>query len=188
MEVQVCLCCLESFPAHLNPLEVLVLKSQLDSVFRGDTDSPTLLFSPQRHSGSSKPGILLRVHPATEDETAGSPRTDTESRVKLFASRFFLRHYGLQRLSGGTVRPLRPVCLDRVVLGARSRQNLRRAGAERFTAALLALCGPGQTLLAREGDPLLLPQEDPVQVRGVTVPTFNTAFHPPVIQGLIGKF
>uniref|UniRef100_A0A4W6G6L5 Peroxisomal ATPase PEX6 n=1 Tax=Lates calcarifer TaxID=8187 RepID=A0A4W6G6L5_LATCA len=125
MAVQVELCCLESFPSHLSPLDALILKSHLDS-----------------------------------EETS-------RSRVRLYTSRFFLRHHGLQRLgSSGTVRALEPVSLDRVVLGARSRQSLRWAGAEQFTGGLLELCRPGQWLLARQGDPLLLPRhlrEDPGQ-------------------------
>ncbi|TMS23327.1 Peroxisome assembly factor 2 [Larimichthys crocea] len=82
-----------------------------------------------------------------------------------------MRHHGLQRLgSTGTVRALQPVDLDRVVLGARSRQSLRWTGSEPLTGGLLELCGPGQWLLARQGDPLLLPRhplqgEDPGQVQ-----------------------
>uniref|UniRef100_A0A8P4KA74 Peroxisomal ATPase PEX6 n=1 Tax=Dicentrarchus labrax TaxID=13489 RepID=A0A8P4KA74_DICLA len=80
-----------------------------------------------------------------------------------------MRLRGLQRVgSTGTVRALEPVSLDRVVLGARSRQSLRWAAGERFTGGLLELCRPGQWLLARQGDPLLLPRhpllgEDPGQ-------------------------
>lgn len=166
MAAQVELCCLESFPSHLNPLDVLILKCHLDSVFQNDTDPPTVLFTPQR-----SPGILLRVHPTTEEETAGC-RDESRSRVRLFTSRLFMRHHGLQRLgSTGTVRALEPVGLDRVVLGARSRQSLRWASAGRFCSGLLELCRPGQWLLARQGDPLLLPRhlgEDPGQVRSGT--------------------
>lgn len=171
------LCCLDSFPAHLSPLDGLMLKPHLDSVLQEETDPPTVLFTPQRCQASGRPGILLRVHPATEEEVArcggrNSPEADTESgqRLRLFASRFFLRHHDLQRRgSTGSVRALEPVRLDRVVLGARSRQALRWAGAELFTGGLLELCGDGQWLLARQGDPLLLPRhpllgEDPVQV------------------------
>ncbi|XP_044045251.1 peroxisome assembly factor 2 isoform X2 [Siniperca chuatsi] len=163
MAAQVELCCLESFPSHLSPLDVLILKCHLDSVFQNDNDPPTVLFTPQRPQRSGRPGILLRVHPTTEEETAdcgggNSPRAESGSRVRLFTSRHFLRHHGLQRLgSTGTVRALEPVSLDRVVLGARSRQSLRWAGAERFSGGLLELCRPGQWLLARQGDPLLLP-------------------------------
>ncbi|CAJ1054162.1 peroxisome assembly factor 2 isoform X3 [Xyrichtys novacula] len=177
MAVQVECVCLESFPSHLSPLDGLMLTCHLDSVFRDDTDPPVLLFTPHRPQGSGKPGILLRVHPTTE-ETVGcravnSPRAEfTGSRVRLFTSRLFLRLHGLQQrpVSTGTVRALEPVSLDRVVLGARSRQSLRWAGAERFTARLLEVCRPGQWLLARQGDPLLLPGhpppgEDPGQVK-----------------------
>lgn len=171
MAAQVELCCLESFPPHLSPLDVLILKSHLDSVFQYNTDPPTILFTPQR-----PPGILLRVHPTTEEETAGCgtgkpPRDESGSRVRLFTSRLFMRHHGFQRLgSTGTVRALEPVSLDRVVLGARSRQSLRWASAGRFCSGLLELCRRGQWLLARQGDPLLLPRhlllgEDPGQVR-----------------------
>ncbi|XP_022616383.1 peroxisome biogenesis factor 6 isoform X1 [Seriola dumerili] len=195
MAVQVELCCVESFPSHLSPLDGLILRSQLDSVFQNDTDPPTVLFVPQRPQSSGGPGILLCVHPTTEEETAGcggrnSPRADTESRsrVRLYTSRFFLRHHGLQRLgSSGTVRALEPVSLDRVVLGARSRQSLRLAGAEQFTGGLLELCRPGQWLLARQGDPLMLPRhpllgEDPGQQQLLDLLVLECS---PVTQGRI---
>uniref|UniRef100_A0A3Q3K0K2 Peroxisomal ATPase PEX6 n=1 Tax=Monopterus albus TaxID=43700 RepID=A0A3Q3K0K2_MONAL len=84
MATQAELCCLESFPSHLSPLDVLMLESHLDSVFQKATVPPTVLFSPQRSQGSGRPGILLRVHPTTEEEMAGwgetnSRRADTES-------------------------------------------------------------------------------------------------------------
>ncbi|XP_070844214.1 peroxisomal ATPase PEX6 isoform X1 [Chaetodon trifascialis] len=176
MTAQVELCCLENFPSHLSPLDMLMLQSHLGSVFQNDSDPPTVLFTPQRPRGSGRPGILLRVHTTTEEETAGcggakSTRAESGTRVRLFTSRLFMRHHGLQRLgSTGTVRPLEPVSLDRVVLGARSRQSLRWAGAEQFTGGLLELCRAGQWLLARQGEPLLLPPhpllgEDPAQVQ-----------------------
>lgn len=160
------LCCLEAFPSHLSLLDVLIQESHLGSVFQTDTDPPTALFTPHRSQGPDKLRILLRLHATTEEETAGSG-----GRVRLFASRFFLRHHGFQ-LHGctGTVRALEPVRLDRVVIGARSRQSLRWAGSEHFTGGLLDLCRPGQWLLARQGDPLLLPRHlllgaEPAQVR-----------------------
>uniref|UniRef100_A0A8C2YVN2 Peroxisomal ATPase PEX6 n=1 Tax=Cyclopterus lumpus TaxID=8103 RepID=A0A8C2YVN2_CYCLU len=175
MAAQVELCCLESFPSHLSPLDVLVLQTQLDSVFQNDADPPTALFTPQRPRGSGGPGILLRVHPTAEEEIAGygggnAPRAESGSRVRVFTSRFFLRHHGFEGLgsSTGTLRAMEPIPLDRLVLGARSRQSLHWAGAECFTGGLLELCRPGQWLLARQGDPLLLPRhpllgEDPGQ-------------------------
>ncbi|XP_034414646.1 peroxisome assembly factor 2 isoform X2 [Cyclopterus lumpus] len=177
MAAQVELCCLESFPSHLSPLDVLVLQTQLDSVFQNDADPPTALFTPQRPRGSGGPGILLRVHPTAEEEIAGygggnAPRAESGSRVRVFTSRFFLRHHGFEGLgsSTGTLRAMEPIPLDRLVLGARSRQSLHWAGAECFTGGLLELCRPGQWLLARQGDPLLLPRhpllgEDPGQVQ-----------------------
>ncbi|XP_068444764.1 peroxisomal ATPase PEX6 isoform X1 [Clinocottus analis] len=174
MAAQVELCCLESFPSHLSPLDVLVVQAQLDSVFQNDADPPTALFTPQRPQGSGGPGILLRVHPATEEEISGygGGNSPSASRVRVFTSRFFLRHHGFQGPGSGTgtLRALEPIPLDRLVLGARSRQSLHWAGAERFTGGLLELCRPGQWLLARQGDPLLLPRhpllgEDPGQVQ-----------------------
>uniref|UniRef100_A0A669DR36 Peroxisomal ATPase PEX6 n=1 Tax=Oreochromis niloticus TaxID=8128 RepID=A0A669DR36_ORENI len=175
MAVQVELGYLETFPSHLSPLDVLMLKPHLDRVFLNDTDPPTVLFTPEGPQGSGRTGILLRVHQTTEEETADGvtcPTANTESapRVRLFTSRLFLRHHGLQQFRGtGTVRAMEPVSLDRVVVGARSRQSLRLAGSEQFSDRLLELCRPGHWLLARQGDPLLLPRhtilgEDPGQV------------------------
>nr|XP_046232900.1 peroxisome assembly factor 2 isoform X1 [Scatophagus argus] len=188
------LCCLESFPAHLSPLDVLMSKSHLDSVFQNDTDPPTVLFTPLRPQGSRTSGILLRVHPTTEENHQGvagkSPRTESGSRVRLFTSRLFMRHHGFQRLcSTGTVRAMDPISLDRVVLGARSRQSLRWAGADKFTAGLMELCRPGQWLLVRQGDPLLLPRhpllgEDPGQVQQQLLDLLVLDCSP-VIQGRI---
>ncbi|XP_030598773.1 peroxisome assembly factor 2 [Archocentrus centrarchus] len=173
MAVQVELSCLETFPSHLSPLDVLMFKSHLDSVFLKHTDPPIVLFTPKRPQGFGRSGIFLRVHQTTEEDTADCPRVDPESarRVRLFTSRFFLRHHGLQRFrSTGTVRAAEPVSLHRVILGACSRQSLRLTGAERFTGRLLELCRSGHWLLARQGDPLLLPRhptlgEDPGQVQ-----------------------
>lgn len=176
MAVQVELSFLESFPPRLSPLDGLLLNSHLDSVFQNNTDPPTVLFTPQQPQVWERTGILLRVHPTTEEEIVscgGAGLADGESvrRVRLFTSRYFLRHHRLQRLKcAGTIRPLEPVSLDRVVLGARSRQSLRWAGTEQFTGGLLELCRGVQWLLARQGDPLLLPHhpllgEDLTQVR-----------------------
>ncbi|XP_070409800.1 peroxisomal ATPase PEX6 [Nothobranchius furzeri] len=164
MAAQVELVCLDRFPSHLSPVDVLMLNSHLVSVLQNYPAPPTVLFVPQQPLVSRRTGILLRVHPTTEEEISGcggggdSPLSVSEPRVRLFTSRHFLRHYRLQPLGGtGTVRVLEPVKLDRVVLGARSRQSLHWAGTEQFTGGLLELCRAGQWLLARLGDPLLLP-------------------------------
>ncbi|XP_034535362.1 uncharacterized protein LOC117809962 [Notolabrus celidotus] len=177
MAAQAELCCLEGFPSHISPLDVLILRSHLDLVLQRDTDPQTVLFTPQtvlftphRPPGSRRTDLLLRVHQTTEEETLGCspPQTESGTRVLLFTSPLFLEHHSLQRSgSTGTVRALEPVCLDRVVLGARSRQTYSWAKSERFTRGLLDLCGPGQGLLARRGDPLpggtLLRGQDPGQ-------------------------
>ncbi|XP_029931991.1 peroxisome assembly factor 2 [Myripristis murdjan] len=178
MAAQVELCCLESFPSHLNLLDVLLLKPHWNALFSDKTDAPTAVFTPHRArlpGKARKLGILLCVYPSTEELTGsgggGGPDSDSDkNHIRLFTSRFFLRHYGLQRLGGGALRPLPPVSLDRVTLGARSRQSFRWAGSDRFSSGLLALSCPGQCVLAREGDPLLLPRhpllgEDPAQVQ-----------------------
>lgn len=169
--VQAELCCLDTFPSRLCLLDVLIIKPHLDSVWQHDTDTPTVLFTPQRAQGCNRTGILLRLHPTTEVEIStcgGRTNPSGGSDLRLFTSRYFLQHHRLQ--SSGTVRLLDPVRLDRVVLGARSRRSLRWAGAEQFTGGLLELCRSGQPVLARQGDPLLLPQhplfgEDQRQVR-----------------------
>lgn len=78
------------------------------------------------------------------------------------------------------MRPVEPLPLDRVVLGAPSHRSLRWAAAERFPAGLLELCGPGRWLLARQGEPLLLPGEEPGQ--WVELQVLDCS---PVSQGLI---
>uniref|UniRef100_A0A8D3CJC1 Peroxisomal ATPase PEX6 n=1 Tax=Scophthalmus maximus TaxID=52904 RepID=A0A8D3CJC1_SCOMX len=191
MAVQVELCCVDSFPAHLSPLDALMLQSHLDVVFQRDTDPPTVLFTPQRPQGRGRADVLLRVHPTADEETAGCGErlvdSESRSRVRLLVSRVFLRHHGLPRLGGaGTVRPLEPVPLDTVVLGARSRQSLRWAGAGQFTGALLELCGPGQWLLARQGDPLLpAPRHPPLEEEPGQLWDLSVLSCSPVTQGRI---
>ncbi|KAE8299952.1 hypothetical protein D5F01_LYC00076 [Larimichthys crocea] len=108
MEAQVELWRADRFPAHLSPLDVFVFRSQLDSVFRSDADPPTVLFTPQRPPhGPGRPGILLRVHPAPEEQTADWAGAESRSRVRIFTSRFFMRHTGC---SGSAARALSGLC------------------------------------------------------------------------------
>ncbi|XP_061843942.2 peroxisomal ATPase PEX6 isoform X3 [Nerophis lumbriciformis] len=157
MAAQVELLCLASFPPDVSPLDVLLSKSQLSSLFHDDQDPPTLLFTPRRPTPSRTPAILVRVQALSEKEAAGSGGSHVpQGRVRLFASGFFLRRHGLLAAgSGGTVRPVVPVSIDRVVLGARSRPCLDRDNVVRLTANLLELCRPGRCLLARQGEPLV---------------------------------
>lgn len=163
MAVQIQLSCLENFPAHISPLDVLALAPYLESVFQHGTNQPTVLFTPNQPQICDRTDILLQVHPTSMEEISSAGgrsclTADSESgRVRFFISQYFLKHYRFQRCScAGTVRPLEPVSLDRVVLGARSRQSLRWAGGEQFTGGLLELCRLGQEPLARQGDPLFL--------------------------------
>uniref|UniRef100_A0A3B5LYC1 Peroxisomal ATPase PEX6 n=1 Tax=Xiphophorus couchianus TaxID=32473 RepID=A0A3B5LYC1_9TELE len=164
MAVQIQLSCLENFPAHISPLDVLALESDLESVFQHGTNQPTVLFTPNQPQLCDRAGILLQVHPTTMEEISSAGGSscltaDSESglRVRFFTSQYFLKHFRFQRCSyAGTIRPLEPVSLDRVVLGARSRQSLCWAGREQFTGGLLELCHLGQEPLARQGDPFLL--------------------------------
>lgn len=162
------LCCLECFPAHLGPLDVLLAASRFPSLFQDDNDPPTVLFRPQRPQGSALPALLLRVHPTAEEGSAARSR----GRVRLYTSRLFMRFHRLGGLdTTGTVRAAKPVQLERVVLGARSRPSLRGA-AGHLIGRLHHLCPRSQPLLARRGEPLLLPLapgEEPEQVGGVRV-------------------
>ncbi|XP_024145407.1 peroxisome assembly factor 2 isoform X2 [Oryzias melastigma] len=192
MALEVQLCSLEEFPSHLSPLEVLLLQTHLDSVFQNASDSPTVLFAAQQPQLSGRTGILLRVHGTTEEEVSGCggaslPAGSGETTLRLFTSRFFLRHH---RLKGtGFIRPMEPVSLDRVVIGARSKQSLCWAGAKQFSAGLTELCRGEEWLLARQGDPLLLPLhpllgEDPEQVRQLLM-ELQVLDCSPVTQGRI---
>ncbi|XP_061888682.1 peroxisomal ATPase PEX6 isoform X2 [Entelurus aequoreus] len=166
MAAQVELLCLASFPPDVSPLDVLLSKSQLSSFFHDDQDPPTLLFTPRRPAPSRTPAILVRVQALSEKEATGSGGSHVpQGRVRLFASGFFLRRHGLRAAgSGGTVRPVVPVSIDRVVLGARSRPCLDRDNVVRLTANLLELCRPGRCLLARQGEPLVEEESGQVEL------------------------
>lgn len=160
------LCSLEPFPSLLSPADVILHTSHLDSVFGQGSDPPTVIFTPQRPRSTGPPAIVVRVQPSAEGEV-----NESGSELRLFASPRFMQRHGLGTRAAGTVRPVEPLPLDRVVLGAPSYRSLRWAAAERFPAGLLELCGPGRWLLARQGEPLLLPAEEPGQVsQGRDVP------------------
>ncbi|XP_029706469.1 peroxisome assembly factor 2 isoform X3 [Takifugu rubripes] len=175
------LCCTDSFPPHLSPLDVLLSTSWFHLLFQNNNDSQTVLFSLQRPYGSTIQTILLRVHPTNEEGTTAK----SQSRIRLHTSRLFMRYHGLYGLDcTGTVRATEPVKLDRVVLGARSRQSHRWATAGQFTCRLHELCRRQQLLLARRGEPLLLtlnplPGEESEQVELLVLDCS------PVMQGQI---
>lgn len=172
MAVQVAeLCSLDTFPSPLSPADVLLSTSHLDSVLGHGSDPPTVLFTPQQPRSTGPPSLLVRVYPAD-----GGEKNESCSDLRLFASRRFMQHHGLGSRVAGTVRPVEPLPLDRVVLGAPSHRSLRWAAAQRFLAGLLELSGPESWLLARQGEPLLLPGEEPGQVSPV-------GFFPGVLKG-----
>ncbi|XP_061687069.1 peroxisomal ATPase PEX6-like isoform X9 [Syngnathoides biaculeatus] len=148
---------LEAFPPHLSPLDVLVSRWQLSSLFPRDrSDPPTVLFIPRRTTARA-PAVLFRVLAVSDQEAAlfggaagGAPSPSSEPRVRLFASGLFLRLRGLPAAgSSGTVRPVAPVSLDEVVLGVRGDD------ADRLAAKLLELCRSECCVLARQGEPLV---------------------------------
>uniref|UniRef100_A0A4W4HHW5 Peroxisomal ATPase PEX6 n=1 Tax=Electrophorus electricus TaxID=8005 RepID=A0A4W4HHW5_ELEEL len=148
--------CLEPFPARLHPLHVAVSESQFARTFSssgGATRALLLSCGP-----STKACVLVCARAASEDEVperAGRVRGDA---LALYVSKAFLQHHGVQEDARGTARLLQPLPLSRVVIGARTRPSFRWACSSHFADALhvLASCR-GQTLLARQGDALLLP-------------------------------
>ncbi|KAM6972481.1 peroxisomal ATPase PEX6 [Aplochiton taeniatus] len=151
--------CLESFPTHLNPLNVLVLESQFRYAFPNSTEpSSTILFTSPTLK-DVKSGILLCAHVTTEEETPESGGADVNNTtLKLYTSSLFLRHHCLPDHIRGAIRLLSPLALSKVVIGARNRQSFKWANSHKFSNGLLVLAScQGHRMLARQGDSLLLP-------------------------------
>ncbi|XP_043079462.1 peroxisome assembly factor 2 [Puntigrus tetrazona] len=147
--------CLEDFPSHVHPLHVLINKSQFAQKFPDHT-GPTyaLLLSLTDSQSPSNRGFLVCAHATSEEETD----VNIPTCVAVYVSRYFLRHYGLKEHSPGTLRPQSLLPLKKIVIGARTKQSFKWASSEKFSNALLILAScHGQTLLARQGDALLLP-------------------------------
>ncbi|XP_067115756.1 peroxisomal ATPase PEX6 isoform X1 [Osmerus mordax] len=159
MAAQVELSCLETFPAHLNPLHVLVFESQFRYAFPNCTEpSTTIFFSSQKLQSLGKSGILLCAHATTDEETPGCGADVNNKTLQLYTSKLFFKHHGLQLNTRGAIRLLSPLALSKVVIGARTRQCFKWATSEKFSNGLLVLAScQGQRLLAREGDSLLVP-------------------------------
>ncbi|XP_057181332.1 peroxisomal ATPase PEX6 isoform X2 [Triplophysa rosa] len=147
--------CLDEFPSHIHPLHVLVNKSTFTQHFP-NCNGPThaLLFSPMDDQSSSKRRFVVCVHVTAEDET----NVNTHTCLNVYVSRCFLRHYDLNEHSHGSVRPQPLLPLKRIVIGARTKQSFRWASSEKFSSGLLVLTScHTHTLLARQGDVLLIP-------------------------------
>ncbi|XP_061087067.1 peroxisomal ATPase PEX6 isoform X1 [Conger conger] len=172
MAAMIQLVCLDVFPSHINPLHVLVSKYQFSHLFPNIGESTcVLLLSTQRRNSPSRADILLCAHLTTEEETPECrPVADYSTPLKLYTSKNFYRHYGFPLDTEGTVRLTSPVGLSKIVIGARSRQTFKWASSDKFSNGLLILAScQKQTLLARQGDVLLLPYhplfgEDAAQV------------------------
>ncbi|KAJ8366128.1 hypothetical protein SKAU_G00149590 [Synaphobranchus kaupii] len=154
------LCCLDTFPTQINLLHVLVSKYQFSHLFPNIGESTCVfLLSARRPQSPSRAGILLCAHLTTEEETPECRPIDNYSTpLKLYTSKNFHRHYGFAPDTEGTVRLTSPVGLSKIVIGARSRQAFKWASSDKFSNGLLILAScQKQTLLARQGDVLLVP-------------------------------
>ncbi|XP_056442610.1 peroxisomal ATPase PEX6 isoform X1 [Gadus chalcogrammus] len=152
------LSCLDTFPTHMNPFDVLINKSQFQYAFPEYTDvhsgSVTVLFTVGQQKNRSKSRLLLCAHPTVDDSPGPEDRNKP---IILLVSRLFLRHHDLQHKSAGAVRLFPTSFLSKVVIGAKSKHSFKWASSANFSTGLQVLASDGQTLLAREGDKLLLP-------------------------------
>lgn len=175
--------CLDDFPSHIHPLHVLINKSHFTQKFPDYTE-PTyaLLFSPTDLQSPCNRGFLVCAHITPEEETD----VNTNTCLAVYASRSFLKHYWLKEHSLGTVRPQPLLPLKRIVLGARTKQSFKWACSEQFCSGLLVLLScPGQTLLARQGDSLLLPFHHSLGAAHAQMSEVLVLECTPVSQGMI---
>ncbi|XP_048843762.1 peroxisome assembly factor 2 isoform X2 [Brienomyrus brachyistius] len=159
MAVQVELACLDTFPSHLNPLHLLASKSHFCRLLqRSDESAYVLVFSRKRQSPSSS-DMFFCVHLTTEGEAMGSEEAVSyDAPLKLYTSTLFHRHYGLQHGAMGSVRLISPIGLEKIVIGAGSRQSFKWATSDSFSNGLLVLAScQKHAILARQGDALLVP-------------------------------
>uniref|UniRef100_A0A3B4CXG0 Peroxisomal ATPase PEX6 n=1 Tax=Pygocentrus nattereri TaxID=42514 RepID=A0A3B4CXG0_PYGNA len=153
--------CLEHFPAHLHPLRVAVSKLQFTRVFPSCSElSCALMLTVRETQPSRKSGFLVCAHVTAEEQIDGSALSacSNDSALGVYVSKTFLLHYELQENMRGTVRPLQLLPLNRIVIGARTKQSFKWASSEKFSSVLLVLAScHKQTLMARQGDVLVLP-------------------------------
>ncbi|TSK53638.1 Peroxisome assembly factor 2 [Bagarius yarrelli] len=152
------LLCLDQFPTDLHPLQVVVHKFQLTQVFSNLSEtSCALLLSCQETQPFTKSPLLVSAH-ITSGELPDCTSHGENSTLAVYVSKTFLIHYCFQEGRTGIARILQPLPLHRIVLGARTKHSFRWASSEEFSSFLLVLAScPGQTLLVRGGDPLILP-------------------------------
>lgn len=150
------LVCLDQFPPDLHPLQAVVRKLQLTQVFSDCTEtSCALLLSCQKTF--TKSAVLVSAHVTAEELSDWTVHSNT-STLAVYVSKIFLSHYNFQEEKSGFARILKLLPLDKIVIGARTKQSFKWASSEEFSSFLLVLAScPGQTLLVRRGDPLILP-------------------------------
>ncbi|XP_026092267.1 peroxisome assembly factor 2 isoform X2 [Carassius auratus] len=155
MAAPVKLQCLDDFPTHIHPLHVLINKTQFTQKFPGYTGSTyALLLSLIDQQSPCNRGFLVCAHATPDEETD----VNIPTCLAVYVSISFLKHYGLKEHSPGTIRPQSLLPLKKIVIGARTKQSFKWASSEKFSNALLILAScHGQTLLARQGDALLIP-------------------------------
>ncbi|MCI4383561.1 hypothetical protein PGIGA_G00027780 [Pangasianodon gigas] len=150
--------CLDQFPPDLHPLQAVVCKSQLTQLFSNCTEtSCVLLLSCQEPQLFTKSAVLVCAH-ITAEELPDSTVHSHTSTLAIYVSKTFLSHYSFQEEKPGIARILQLLPLDKIVIGARTKQSFRWASSEEFSSFLLVLAScPGQTVLVRRGDTLILP-------------------------------
>lgn len=147
--VRVELCCLQPFPADINPLDALLSRDQLEAVFGTDTEPQAVLFTPDRAYSCRSLGLLLTVHGTELEQRLGG----VDSVVQLWVSPLLLSL--CRDLKTGTVQVLDPVALDRVVLGVRGRSRPSSAPDQSLSGLQQQLCGPLLHSLVQTGLPLI---------------------------------
>lgn len=150
--------CVDQFPPDLHPLQVFVRKSQLTQMFSNGTEtSCALLLSCQETEPFTTSAVLVCAQIIAEELPDCTLHSNT-STLAIYVSKTFLSHYNFQEEKSGIARILQLLPLDKIVIGARTKQSFRWASSEEFSSFLLVLAScPGQTLLVRRGDTLILP-------------------------------
>lgn len=149
------LVCLEQFPPDLHPLQAVVRKLELTQLFSDctATSCALLLSCPEKRQAA----VLVCAH-VTAEELPDCTRLNNTSILAVYVSKTFLTHYSFQAENSGIARILQLLPLDKIVIGARTKQSFRWASSEEFSSFLLVLAScPGQTVLVRRGDTLILP-------------------------------
>lgn len=182
------LVCLDQFPLDLHPLQAVVRKLQLIQLFSDCAEtSCALLLSCQETE--TKSAVLVCAH-VTAEELPDCTVNSNASTLAVYVSKTFLSHYSFQEEKSGSARILQLLPLDKLVIGARTKQSFKWASSDEFSSFLLVLAScPGQTLLVRRGDTLILPHHPLLGDKGALVRQYLSDLVvldcTPLIQGII---